>query len=147
MGASGDIANTIRSLPLAEIAGNMRSASARLNTLVSDPALDQSLDRMNRSLAEVEKITSTLSKNVGPITENVREASEAAKPLIETLKAASDSAAAAAKRAEELMGTSQKQNYDLGELVRELTRAAEAVRALSQYLTEHPDSLIKGRPK
>jgi paraquat-inducible protein B len=147
MGAIGDIANTIRSLPLAEIAGNMRSASARLNTLVSDPALDQSLDRMNRSLAEVEKITSTLSKNVGPITENVREASEAAKPLIENLKAASDSAAAAAKRAEELMGSSQKQNYDLGELVRELTRAAEAVRALSQYLTEHPDSLIKGRPK
>ena len=147
LGALGDVANTIRGLPLAEIAGNLRSASARLNTLVSDPALDQSLDRMNRSMAEVERITSTLSKNVGPITENVREASEAAKPLIENLRAASDSAAAAARRAEELMGTSQKQNYDLGELIRELTRAAEAVRALSQYLTEHPDSLLKGRPK
>ncbi len=45
------------------------------------------------------------------------------------------------------MGSSQKQNYDLGELIKELTRAAEAVRALSQYLTENPDALLKGRSK
>jgi paraquat-inducible protein B len=162
LGAIGDVADRIRNLPIEEIAGNLRSASARVNTLISDPALEQSLQRMNRSMAEVERITSTLSRNVGPITENIRDASESAvsaansieklaatdvQPIVQSLRNAADSAAAAAKRAEELMGTSQKQNYDLGELVRELTRAAEAVRALAQYLTENPDSLIKGRPK
>jgi paraquat-inducible protein B len=162
LGAIGDVADRIRNLPIEEIAGNLRSASARVNTLISDPALEQSLQRMNRSMAEVERITTTLSRNVGPITENIRDASESAvsaansieklaatdvQPIVQSLRNAADSAAAAAKRAEELMGTSQKQNYDLGELVRELTRAAEAVRALAQYLTENPDSLIKGRPK
>jgi paraquat-inducible protein B len=162
LGAIGDIADRIRALPIEEIAGNLRSASARVNSIVSDPALNESIARVNRSLAEVEKITSTLSRNVGPITDNVRQASESAvsaansieklaatdvQPIVQSLRNAADSAAAAARRAEELMGTSQKQGYDLGELIRELTRAAEAVRALSQYLTEHPDSLLKGRPK
>ena len=64
---------------------------------------------------------------------------------MQSLRNAADSAAAAAQRAEQLMGTSQKQGYDIAELVRELTRAAEAVRALANYLTENPDAVIKGR--
>ena len=47
----------------------------------------------------------------------------------------------------ELVGTSQKQNYDVSELIREVTRAAEAVRALATYLSENPDALLKGRSK
>ena len=43
------------------------------------------------------------------------------------------------------MGESSRQNYDLGELIRELTRAAESVRVLSDYLAENPDALLKGR--
>jgi methyl-accepting chemotaxis protein len=65
--------------------------------------------------------------------------------MAESLRNAADAAASAAKRAEQLMGTTQKQGYDVSELVKELTRAAEAVRALSQYLTENPDALLKGR--
>ena len=66
-------------------------------------------------------------------------------PIVESLRNAAASAEAAAKQAEGLLGTSQKQNYDLGELIRELTRAAAAVRELAAYLSENPDSLLKGR--
>ena len=45
------------------------------------------------------------------------------------------------------MGSASRQNYDLGNLVKELTRAAEAVRALAEYLTENPDAVLKGRSK
>jgi paraquat-inducible protein B len=128
-----DVANTIRSLPLREIAGNLRSATSRVDALVNDPALSQSLQRVNRSLAEVEKISATVGRDVGP--------------LIDSLKRTAASAEAAAKSAEGLIGSSQRQNYDLGELIKEMTRAAEAVRALAQYLTENPDALLKGRGK
>jgi paraquat-inducible protein B len=131
MSAITDVATTIRNLPLQEIAGNMRSASARLDTLLNDPALDRSLRRLDTSLAEVERVAKTAGQNVDPI--------------VESLRNAADSAEAAAKSAEQLIGTSQKQNYDVAELIRELTRAAEAVRALANYLTENPDSVIKGR--
>ncbi len=131
MTAITDVANTIRSLPLREIASNIRSTTSRLDALVGDPALKESLQRLNSSMAEIEKVAATAGRNVGPLTESMRNAAAAAE--------------AAAKRAEQLMGTSQKQNYDVAELIRELTRAAEAVRALASYLTENPDSLIKGR--
>jgi len=45
------------------------------------------------------------------------------------------------------MGSSTLQNYDLGNLIKELTRAAEAVRGMASYLEENPDALLKGRGK
>jgi paraquat-inducible protein B len=127
------VANKMNGLPLEEIASNLKHASERANALVSDPQLDQSLKRLNRAMADVEKTAHVASTNV--------------EPIVESLKSAADSADAAAKRAEQLVGNSQKQGYDIAELIRELTRAAESVRALASYLTENPDALIKGRRK
>lgn len=45
------------------------------------------------------------------------------------------------------MGSQPRQNYDLGTLIKELTRAAEAVRGMASYLEENPDALLKGRGK
>jgi paraquat-inducible protein B len=127
------VADTIRGLPLREIAGNLRSASQRADQLLSDPMLDQSLRRLNSSLAEIEKVAVTAGQNV--------------EPLVQSLRNAATAAEGAAQRVEQLVGTSQRQNYDVAELIKELTRAAEAVRALASYLTENPDSLVKGRAK
>lgn len=163
MSAITDVANTIRGLPLQEIASHMRNSARRLDTLLNDPVLDQSLRRLDRSLAEIEKVAVTAGNNADPIVKSLRNAAESAEataksveatvgtagqniePIVQSLRNAAASAEAAAKRAEQLMGTSQKQGYDIAELIRELTRAAEAVRALASYLTENPDSLIKGR--
>ncbi|MEO8379853.1 MAG: MlaD family protein [Acidobacteriota bacterium] len=156
MAAIGDVADTIRNLPLQEIAGNLQRASQRIDQLTSDPALDQSLRRLNTSLAEIEKASKVAGENAGPIARSLRNAAESAEatttkvgqnidPIVASLRNAADAAEAAAKRAEALMGTSQKQGYDVAELIRELTRAAESVRALASYLTENPDALLKGR--
>jgi paraquat-inducible protein B len=163
MAAITDVANTVRGLPLREIAADIRGAAQRMNALVNDPALERSLQRLDRSMAEVERIAGVAGQNAGPIVSNLRSASESANrtatsveatatkvgqsidPIVESLRNAADSAETAAKRAEQLLGTSQKQNYDVAELIRELTRAAEAVRALATYLTENPDAVIKGR--
>jgi paraquat-inducible protein B len=158
MAAVGDIAARIRSLPIEEIAGHLRSTAQRIDTLVHDPVLDQSLQRLNHSLADLEKVTATARENAGPIVKSVRSAAESlestaatakenVQPLIESLRNAAGSAEAAAARAEQLMGSSAQQNYDLGKLIKELTRAAEAVRGLASYLEENPDALLKGRGK
>ena len=126
-----DVARTVRNLPLREIASSMRSAAERADALLGDPLLNDSLRRMNRSLTEIEKAAVATNANIEPIAESLRNAAS--------------SAEAAAKRIEQLVGTSQRQNYDIAELIRELTRAAEAVRALASYLTENPDAVLKGR--
>lgn len=128
-----DVARTIQGLPLREIAGSLQSASARADALLNDPILDQSLRRLNTSLAEIEKVAVTAGQNIDPLVQSLRNAATAAE--------------GAAQRVEQLVGNSQRQNYDVAELIKELTRAAEAVRALASYLTENPDSLVKGRAR
>ncbi len=140
LAAVGDIASRIRSLPIEEIASNIRGATARANSLLSDPALGESLQRLNRTMAEVEKITADVGKITATGRENIG-------PIIDSLRNAAGSAEQAAARAQQLMGSAPRQGYDLGELVKELTRAAEAVRALATYLEENPDALLKGRGK
>jgi paraquat-inducible protein B len=151
-----DVAGTIRNLPLREIADHMRSAASGVDSLVHDPKLHESLDRMNAAMAQVQQAATTANQNVGPIAKSLRNAAASAEtatatasqsvgPLVESLRNAATSAEAAAKRAEQLIGTSQRQNYDLAQMIRELTRAAEAVRALASYLTENPDAVLKGR--
>ncbi|MHB9120474.1 MAG: MlaD/PqiB family protein [Thermoanaerobaculia bacterium] len=163
MDAIGDVATTIRELPLREIAADLRSASSRINALVSDPRLESSLRRLDASLADIERAAVITRENVGPIAESLRNAansaeaaaqtvesaattaSQSVEPIVHSLRSAATSAEAAARRAEQLMGESSRQGYDLGELVKELTRAAESVRVLADYLAENPDALLKGR--
>jgi paraquat-inducible protein B len=172
LGSVNEIAGRIRNLPIEEIAGDLRSTARRMNALVNDPALDTSLQRLNRSLADVEQITAKVRDNTTPIVNSVRSAAEKAddaatsaknaastiegaattasqsiEPIVTSLRNAASSAESAAGRAQQLMGTSARQNYDLGELIKELTRAAEAVRGLATYLEENPDALLKGRGK
>ena len=72
------VAARIQNLPIEEIAGHLRSASARMDTLVSDPALRESLQRLNRSLAEIEKVAVVTRENIGPIAQSLRNAATAA---------------------------------------------------------------------
>jgi len=123
----------IQKLPIQDIASHLQSIVSHVDTLVKDPALAQSLQRLNASLADVQKITRTTSENIGP--------------LVQSLRATAASAQAAAARAQQLLASAPRQNYDLGALIEELTRAADSVRSLADYLTAHPDSLLKGRGK
>jgi len=59
LAAVNDVAARIRNLPIEEIAGHLRSTAERVDTLVHDPALTESLQRVNRSMADVEKIIAT----------------------------------------------------------------------------------------
>ena len=128
-----DIAARIRNLPIEEIAGNLRSTTARIDRLVKDPALEESLHRLNASLADVQKVAATTRENIGPIVSSLRNTAASAEQ--------------ASARAQQIMASTPRQNYDLGTLIEELTRAATSVRALADYLDENPDALLKGRGK
>jgi len=133
LGSLNRLAARVENLPIEDIAGHLRSTSARIDALVHDPALDQSLQRLNASLADIQKVSAITRENIGPIVSSLRNTAASAEE--------------AAARAQQLMATAPRQNYDLGNMVKELTRAAEAVKALASYLEENPDALLKGRGK
>ncbi|HJT16184.1 MAG TPA: MlaD family protein, partial [Thermoanaerobaculia bacterium] len=123
----------ISNLPIEDIASHLQSTVARVDELVHDPALSDSLHKLNSTLTDVQKVAAVTRENAGPIAQSLRNAAATAEQ--------------AAGRANQLLATAPQQNYDLGSLIKELTRAAESIRALADYLTEHPDSLLKGRGK
>lgn len=170
LGAVGRITDRIENFPLEQIAGDLRGASQRVNALVNDPRLESTLESVSTAATDVRTAAGdirtaagTAQANIEPIAQSLQNAAtsvesasrqiqsltgragESLDPIMESLGNAAASAESAASRAEQLLGSSAKQNYDLAELIRELTRAAEAVRALSTYLTENPDSLLRGR--
>jgi paraquat-inducible protein B len=133
LGSLNRLAARVENLPIEDIAGHLRSTTARIDALVHDPALDESLHRMNAAMADIQKVSAITRENIGPIVSSLRNTAASAEQ--------------AAARAQQLLATAPRQNYDLGNMVKELTRAAEAVRALASYLEENPDALLKGRGK
>ena len=114
------VANTISNLPLQEIANDMRSASRRLNGLLSDPVLDQSLQRLDRSLAEVERITRTAGQNADPIMKSLRNAS-----------------ASAERTATSVEATAEKAGASIDPIVTSLRNAAESARVYTIDPRDH----------
>jgi paraquat-inducible protein B len=123
----------ISNLPIEDIASHLQSTVSRVDELVHDPALSDSLHKLNSTLTDVQKVAAVTRENAGPIAQSLRNAAATAEQ--------------AAGRANQLLATAPQQNYDLGSLIKELTRAAESIRALADYLTENPDALLKGRGK
>lgn len=120
-------------LPIEDIASHLQSTVARVDDLVHDQALSESLHKLNATMSDVQKVAAVTRENIGPLTQSLRSAATTAEQ--------------AAGRANQLLATAPQQNYDLGSLIKELTRAAESIRALADYLSEHPDALLKGRGK
>jgi paraquat-inducible protein B len=66
--------------------------------------------------------------------------------LIPDLRRALDSASLTLKNAENVLATGSPLQSDLLETLKELNRTLTSVRALADYLQQHPDSLLRGKP-
>jgi paraquat-inducible protein B len=66
--------------------------------------------------------------------------------LLPDLRRALDNASLTLKNAEGVLATGSPLQSDLRETLRELNRTLGSVRALADYLQQHPESLIRGKP-
>jgi paraquat-inducible protein B len=109
------------------------------NTILASPELARALRSLDRSLANLDSITSEARKaGIGP--------------LIAKLRAVADSADAALKEADTTLAVAggaldgrRADGGDLAGTMRELKTAARSVRVLADYLESHPESLLRGR--
>jgi paraquat-inducible protein B len=119
-------------LPVAQIGENVRSITAQVNTLVSSPKLKDTIARVDRATAELDKVVHQAGPQIAPTIQDLR-------------KTASELDAAAASARQMLGGSVTSPAGNLQQSMRELTDASRAVRSLADYLDRHPEALIKGR--
>jgi paraquat-inducible protein B len=90
--------------------------------------LRQSLKALNRTMVSVDKFVTRLDTDIAPAARTTLE--DARKTL---------------KTAEQTFASDAPLQQDMRTMLRELTRTAQSLRALTDYLERNPESLIRGR--
>jgi paraquat-inducible protein B len=129
----------INSLPLTQIADNLRTITDQVRSLTASPQLRDSLAHLDATLAALDRISRQAGPQVAPTLREVR-------VTVASLRAAARQIDETAEAARLAMGTSAAApSGNLQHALDELAGAARAVRSLADYLDEHPEALVHGR--
>lgn len=129
---AGAIMDKIDSIPFAAIGENARRASDEVRRLVANPQLAQSLDRLDRTLGDVDRTAREVSGRAGPLLDSLNRAAEQAQQAVASANTV-------------LGGVQAGQDRNLPHALQELADAARSIRSLADYLDRHPEALIEGR--
>ena len=125
----------VDALPLAQIGSNLRALTGNLTSLTGSPELRQSLRHLNATLATLDATTQQAAPEIGP--------------MIKSLRQTADQAQKAAQAASNVLGGagggSSAQDANLPAAIRQLTEAARSIRSLTDYLSRHPEALLRGK--
>jgi paraquat-inducible protein B len=129
----------ISSLPLTQIADNLRTITDQLRSLTSSPRLRDSLAHLDATLAALDRMSRQAGPQIAPTLREVR-------ATVASLRAAAQQLDATAASARVAMGTSPAApSGNVQHALDELADAARAVRSLADYLDAHPEALLRGR--
>lgn len=126
-------------LPIKQIGDDVQSISAHIAALVAAPQLQDTIDHLDRTIAELDKTVQQAGPRIAPTLDNVQRTVDALRKTATQI----DSTAAAVKNM--TGGAPTSPNGNLQQALAELTRAARSIRTLADYLDQHPEALIKGR--
>jgi paraquat-inducible protein B len=116
---------------IAAILANAQSVLHHINVATAGPELGHAVKELDRTLTNLDQVTAEVEPQIKPLMASLREATEAAQRTLQS--------------ANNVLGTSAASGADLPRLIRELTETARSLRDLTDYLDRHPESLIRGR--
>ncbi len=126
------ILGKVDALPIAAIGSNLRAVTGNLRALTGSPQLGDSLNHLDRALTTLDKTGQQAGPRIAP--------------LIDSLQQTADQAQAAAGAASKLLGgDGAGQDAALPDAIRQLTESARSIRSLTDYLSRHPEALLKGK--
>jgi paraquat-inducible protein B len=125
-----NILREIESLPLEEIASDLRDAVRGIKRVVDSEELLQAIEALNETLHETQRFTAGLNRETAPALNSALRQSQ------QTLTAADN-----------LFNPESTLYRELKKLLRELSSAARSIRIMTDYLERHPDALIYGKGK
>jgi paraquat-inducible protein B len=114
---------------LASVIRAAKKALGSADALISSPEMKHSIQELDKTLTNLDGITKKTDAQIGPLLTQLRSFADSAD---ETLKKASSTSGGGG---------------DLSGTLRELRDAARSVRTLADYLENHPESLLRGKPK
>ena len=157
------LTKTLENLPVKEIFEKLSSSLNRIDVLLNSPGTTEFLKSLKLAVEDARKILQEVDKQVQPMTDRIGDALTAYEklaqnlnrkvdPLIsdvdETVKVLTEASKQAEKtlRAiENVVGDDSAVTVELTKTLREFSAAARSIRNLSDYLSRHPEALIRGK--
>jgi paraquat-inducible protein B len=144
--------------------GLMNSTKAALegiDQLVNSPALkaslrglEQSMPKLQEALTGVHQMTASIDTNVGALSANFQQTSDAAREAMLEASTALKQTTEAMKEADAALTNVRAISdpdsttfYEISRSLREVSAAARSLRLLSNYLERNPRALIFGKPE
>ncbi len=133
-----DLLAKLERLPLDEIGRNLKETAAGANRIVNGPAVEQTVNDLRQSSADLRHLLSTLDDRAGDIMNSTQN----------MLKKTSKALDNATKTFDAFSGVVDKDTplgNQLYQALEQIAEAARAVRGMADYLERHPESLLQGK--
>jgi paraquat-inducible protein B len=167
---SEELIKALEELPLRQIVEDIQQAVEGVNNLVNSPELTESIHEFKEGVTAIRTLAQNIDRQVEPLAASVKGTMDAFKetagdtrelvrnidgkvdPVVTQFQESAKAVRHALKQAEKTLKTVEKiaaegtgLRYDLSRALAELTAAARSIRVLSDYLEQHPDSLLRGK--
>lgn len=150
------VINKLRDLPLTELVSKAIRLLENIDQVVTSQEVRETLANMQQVTedahqlltnvdAQVEPLSSSVKTTMDDISSLTRTVDGQVKPLSESAVAALNEAKNALSSIDDLVGKDSATRADLENALQELSRAANSIRNLTDYLEQHPEALIKGK--
>ena len=131
-----DVGAKLDAMPLDQIADDVHRTTQKLAALSNSPQLTDSLERLDRSLANVDQVTREMRGQAGPILARLRIVAAEAQAAVASARSLLASNGAV---------QNEPETTGVGNALYELSRAARSLRELADFLDRHPEALLRGR--
>jgi paraquat-inducible protein B len=134
-----EITKTIEKIPFKELVDKAMNTVEGIDRLINSPELQNSIVNLDKSLQALNKLLNNLDEEVDPLTTSVES-------TLETARGALEAAQKAITHADEgLSDQAPIISYELSLALKELTQAVRSLKALTDYLQQYPESLLRGK--
>ncbi|PAS96118.1 MAG: mammalian cell entry protein [Candidatus Dactylopiibacterium carminicum] len=161
-----EIAQKLEHLDIEELLGDISAIANTARQFINSPETEQTMRSMSRTLANLEALTASLDKRLGPTLDGLEDTVTSVKANMERVGDAADKFAGVADQAgaplEAVRAMAEQMQRAVGTLdtliaqgapalhnteqtLRELREAARALQELSDTLARQPDALLFGR--
>ena len=134
-----EITKTIEKIPFKELVDKAMNTVEGIDRLINSPELQNSIVNLDKSLQALNKLLNNIDEEVDPLTTSVEN-------TLETARGALEAAQKAITHVDQgLSDQAPVISYELSLALKELTQAVRSLKALTDYLQQYPESLLRGK--
>lgn len=162
-----ELSKALEDLPLKEIVMNLNSAMDGIQKIVNSPDVKADIRALHLALQEARELIRNVDRKIDPLITNLNTLTDDARgslvqanstlstiekdaqEIAATTKKTLESAQSALRKSEKAFAAFSDDSqllFETRKTLKELSAAARSLRVLSEYLEEHPEALLRGKP-